>query len=81
MPGYVIDYNCHSYCMYGDFLPFEKLNSSACSYKKKKPTRCTISQIYFDKELCMFQTNLLSIISSKHVEFFIKINLRSCVSR
>jgi len=27
-----------------------------------KPTRCTISQIYFDKELYMFRTVLLSII-------------------
>jgi hypothetical protein len=27
-----------------------------------KPTRCTISQIYFDKVLCMFRTDLLSII-------------------
>ena len=26
--------------------------------------RCTISQIYFDKELCMFQTVLLSIVRS-----------------
>ena len=26
--------------------------------------RCTISQIYFDKELCMFHTDLLSIIRS-----------------
>jgi hypothetical protein len=29
-----------------------------------KPTGCTISQIYFDKELYMFQTDLLSIIKS-----------------
>ena len=29
-----------------------------------KPTRCTISQIYFDKELYMFRTDLLSIIRS-----------------
>jgi len=28
------------------------------------PTRCTISEIYFDKELHMFQTGLLSIIRS-----------------
>jgi hypothetical protein len=27
-----------------------------------KPTRCSICQIYFGKELCMFQTDLLSII-------------------
>ena len=26
--------------------------------------RCTISQIYSDEELCMFQTDLLSIIRS-----------------
>ena len=26
--------------------------------------RCTISQVYFDKELYMFQTDLLSIIRS-----------------
>ena len=26
--------------------------------------RCTISQIYFGKELCMFRTDLLSIIRS-----------------
>jgi len=30
----------------------------------KEPTRCTISQIYFGKELYMFQTDLLSIIRS-----------------
>ena len=29
-----------------------------------KPTRCTISQIYFDKVLYMFGTDLLSIIRS-----------------
>jgi len=29
-----------------------------------KPTRCTISQIYFDKVLYMFRTDLLSIIRS-----------------
>jgi hypothetical protein len=29
-----------------------------------KPTRCTISQIYFDKELYIFRTDLLSIIRS-----------------
>jgi len=29
-----------------------------------KPTRCTISQIYFDKVLHMFRTDLLSIIKS-----------------
>ena len=28
------------------------------------PTSCTISQIYFDKELYMFRTDLLSIIRS-----------------
>jgi hypothetical protein len=29
-----------------------------------KPTRCTISQIYFGVELYMFRTDLLSIIRS-----------------
>ena len=29
-----------------------------------KPTRCTISQLYFGKELHMFRTDLLSIIRS-----------------
>jgi len=24
--------------------------------------RCTVSQIYFDKDLCMFRTDLLSVI-------------------
>jgi len=78
--------------------------------------RCTISQFYFDKELYMFRTDLLSIISNvntaytaidichasyvdclladgqqtpddgkeicpKHVEYFIKINLRNSASR
>jgi hypothetical protein len=28
--------------------------------------RCTISQIYFDKELYMFRTDLLSIIRSRN---------------
>ena len=31
---------------------------------KKKPTRCTISHIYFDTERYMFRTDLLSIIRS-----------------
>ena len=26
--------------------------------------RCTVSQIYFDKELCMFWTDLLSVTRS-----------------
>jgi len=30
--------------------------------------RCTISQIYFDKELYMFQTDLLSIIRSLNIQ-------------
>jgi hypothetical protein len=30
----------------------------------RKPTRCTISQFYFGKELYMFRTDLLSIIRS-----------------
>jgi hypothetical protein len=30
-----------------------------------KPTRCTISQVYFYKVLYMFQTDLLSIIRSQ----------------
>ena len=29
-----------------------------------EPTRCTISQLYFGKELYMFRTELLSIIRS-----------------
>ena len=29
-----------------------------------KPKRCTVSQIYFDKVLYIFRTDLLSIISS-----------------
>ena len=28
------------------------------------PTRCVISQVYFDKELYMYRTELLSIIRS-----------------
>ena len=35
----------------------------------KKPTRCTISQLYFGKELYMFRTNLLSIIRSLNTVF------------
>jgi hypothetical protein len=31
---------------------------------KKKAKKCTISQLYFDKELYMFRTDLLSIIRS-----------------
>jgi len=31
--------------------------------------RCTISELYFDKELYMFQTDLLSIISSFSTAF------------
>jgi len=34
-----------------------------------KPTRCTISQIYFGKELYMFRTDLLSIIRSLNTVF------------
>ena len=33
------------------------------------PTRCTISQVYFDKELYMFRTDLLSIIISLNTEY------------
>jgi len=33
-------------------------------FYNKKPMRCTISQIYFGKELYMFQTDLLSITKS-----------------
>ena len=33
-------------------------------FLQEKPTRCTISQVYFDKELYMFQTDLLSITRS-----------------
>ena len=42
------------------------------SFLQWKPTRCNISQIYFDKELCMFRTDL---------RFFIEINLRNSSSR
>jgi len=35
----------------------------------KKPTRCTISLLYFGKELYMFQTDLLSIIRSLNTVF------------
>ena len=31
--------------------------------------RCTVSQIYFDKELHMFQTDLLSIIMSLNTAY------------
>ena len=34
-----------------------------------KPTRCTISQIYFDKGLCMFRTDLLPIIRSLYTVY------------
>jgi hypothetical protein len=33
-------------------------------FLQEKPTRCTVSQIYFGKELYMFRTDLLSIIRS-----------------
>ena len=33
-------------------------------FPQQKPTRCTNSQIYFDKELYMFRTDFLSIIRS-----------------
>jgi hypothetical protein len=36
---------------------------------QQKPTRCTTSQIYFDKELYMFRTDLLSIIRSLNTVF------------
>jgi len=31
-------------------------------FLQQKPMRCTISQVYFEKELYMFWTDLLSII-------------------
>jgi len=31
--------------------------------------RCTVSQLYFDKELYIFQTDLLSIIRSPNTVF------------
>jgi len=34
-----------------------------------KPTRCTISQLYFDKQLCMFRTDLPSTIRSLDTVF------------
>jgi len=34
-----------------------------------KQTRCNISQVYFDKELYMFRTDLLSIISSLNTAY------------
>jgi uncharacterized membrane protein YqaE (UPF0057 family) len=34
-----------------------------------KPTRCTVSHLYFDKELYMFQTDLLSIIRGLNTVF------------
>ena len=66
--------------MYGDFLPFWKLNSSVCSYKKSQQDTLFLKCILI-KKLYMFQTDLLSIICLKHVEFFIKINLRNSASR
>ena len=34
--------------------------------------RCTISQVYFDEELYMFQTDLLSIIRSLNTVYIAK---------
>ena len=36
---------------------------------KWKPTRCTISQLYFNKQLYMFRTDLMSIIRSLDIVF------------
>jgi len=36
---------------------------------KLKPRRCTISQLYFGKELYVFRTDLLSIIRSHNIVF------------
>jgi len=38
-------------------------------FLSQKPTRRTISQLYFGKELCMFRTDLLSIIRSLNTVF------------
>jgi hypothetical protein len=47
---------------------------------KKKPSRCTISQVYFGKELYMFRTDLLRIISNLNTAFTaIAIFHTSCV--
>ena len=43
-------------------------NTLKCFYKKK-PTRCTISQLYFGKELYMFRTDLLPIFWSLNTVF------------
>ena len=41
----------------------------SCENKPKEPTTCTIFQVYFDKELYMFRTGLLSIIRSLNAVF------------
>jgi len=38
-------------------------------YYNYKPTRCTLSQLYFDKELYMSRTDLLSVIRSLNTVF------------
>jgi len=35
--------------------------------------RCTVSQVYFDKQLYMFQTDLLSIIRSLNTVYIAKL--------
>ena len=54
--------------------PKNSLALEELAYRKSviliiKPTRCTISQIYFGKELYMFRTDLLSIIRSLNTVF------------
>jgi len=51
-------------CKVETFLTFWGPCIVVYSYKKKKRTRCIISQIYVGIELYMFRTGLLSIIRS-----------------
>ena len=58
-------------CLYLYFL-FPELITSLQVYQNIlliKPTRCTISQLNFDKELYMFRTDLLSNIRSLNTVF------------
>jgi len=50
--------------MYKETLVFKNPLNIIISHLQHKPTRCTISQIYLDKELYMFPTDLLSNIRS-----------------
>ena len=50
-------------------VPINKYQTRIKKILTTKPTRCTISQIYFDKELYMFRTDLLSIIRGLNTVF------------